>query len=182
MSSGKADNTNRNQTDKKKLGIIIIGILLAVVIALLVAVVVLLLRKEPEAENDGVYVMNEENYDQIAEQMESAVEEGYFETYMNMDWTFPDGASESTDAVLGNSPNNTKPIRCEVVLSDTGEQVFATDVIPVGAQLPPFKLDVDLDAGEYDAVCRIYLLQEKEDGTYTDYSNAGFNITITVEN
>lgn len=181
MGSIKPNRANADQKEKKKIGIIIIGILLVIVICLLAAIVLLLLRKEPEEEkNNDVYVMDENNYEQITGQMEGAVEEGYFETYMNMEWTFPDGDSESTDAILGNSPNNTKPIRCEVLLNDTGEKVFATGVIPVGSQLPPFKLDVDLEAGVYSAVCRIYLLQEKDDGTYADYSNAGFNITITV--
>ena len=67
------------------------------------------------------------------------------------------------------------------MLAETEEVVFSTGVIPVGAQVPPFKLDVDLDAGKYDAVCMVYLLNENEDGTYTDYSDAGFNVTITVE-
>lgn len=126
--------------------------------------------------------MTEGNYKQIMEEMEEQVQEGYFETYMNTEWTFPDGTSETTNAILGNSPNNKKPIRCEVMLTETEEVVFTTDVIPVGAELPPFKLDVDLDAGTYDAVCMTYLLDEEDDGTYTDYSNAGFNVTITVEN
>lgn len=126
--------------------------------------------------------MTEENYKQISEEMDEQVQEGYFETYMNTDWTFPNGASESTNAILGNSPNNKKPIRCEVILADTEEVIYSTEVLPVGAELPPFKLDVDLDAGTYDAVCMVYLLDEEDDGSYTDYSNAGFNVTITVEN
>ena len=116
------------------------------------------------------------------EDMGNEVQEGYFETYMNTVWTFPDGASESTDAVLGNSPNNKKPIRCEVMLADSNEVVLSTGVLPVGAEMPPFKLEVDLDAGKYEAVCMVYLLNEEDDGTYTDYSNAGFNVTIIVEN
>lgn len=127
-------------------------------------------------------VITEENYKQIMQDMDDKVQEGYFETYMNTEWTFPDGTSETTNAILGNSPNNKKPIRCEVMLEDTQEVLFRTEAIPVGAELPPFKLDVDLDAGTYNAVCNIYLLNEEEDGTYTDYSNAGFNVTITVEN
>lgn len=126
--------------------------------------------------------MNEGNYKQIMEDMDAQVQEGYFETYMNTDWTFPDGASETTNAILGNSPNNKKPIRCEVLMKDTEEVLYSTDVLPVGAELPPFKLDVDLDAGTYDAVCMVYLLDEEDDGSYTDYSNAGFDVTITVEN
>lgn len=162
-------------------------IIVAVVVVLLLAVigclVFLLLRKEGKVpEETGGYVMNEENYQQIQEDMEAAVQEGYFETYMNTEWTFRDGKSKTEDAVLGNSPNNTKPIRCEVVLNDTGEVVYKTGVLPVGAVLEPFQLDQDLDAGSYAATCQVYLLDETEDGTYTDYSNAGFNITITVEN
>ncbi len=152
--------------------------LIAVVILLLVAaaIVAYLLTRKPKD------VITEENYQQIKEEADAEVREGYFETYMNSEWTFPDGTSKTTDAVLGNSPNNTKPIRCEVTLADTGKKIFSTDVMPVGSELPPFKLDVDLEAGTYEAICRVYLLNKEEDGTYTDYSDAGFNVTITVEN
>ena len=162
-----------------------IACVLIVLIAIIAGLVFLLFKKDEldNATDDAkTYVIDEENYQQIMEDMENEVREGYFETYMNTEWTFPDGTSETTDAILGNSPNNTKPIRCEVLLEDTEEVIFTTGVIPVGAQLPAFKLDVDLDVGRYDAVCIVYLLNETENGTYTDYSNAGFNVTITVEN
>lgn len=168
----KHTRESEEEQKKKKKKIIIIICILLVIIA---AVAVFLWLRRPK-------VMNESNYKQISEEMEDQVQEGYFETYMNTDWTFPDGTSESTNAILGNSPNNKKPIRCEILLSDTEEVIYSTDVLPVGAELPPFKLDVDLDAGTYDAVCMVYLLDEEDDGSYTDYSNAGFGVTITVEN
>lgn len=158
---------------KKRKKIIIIIVILLLIIA---AVAIFLWLRRPKR------VMNEANYKKISEEMDEQVQEGYFETYMNTEWTFPDGASESTNAILGNSPNNKKPIRCEILLADTEEVIYSTDVLPVGAELPPFKLDVDLAAGTYDAVCMVYLLDEEDDGSYTDYSNAGFNVTITVEN
>lgn len=156
---------------KRKRIIIIICILLIIIIA---AIIIYFLTR-PKGITEG-------NYKQIMEEMENEVQEGYFETYMNTEWTFPNGTSETTNAILGNSPNNKKPIRCEVRLADTDEVIFKTDVMPVGVELPPFKLDKDLDAGTYEAVCEVYLLDEEKDGTYTDYSNAGFNVTITVEN
>lgn len=174
--------------EKKKKALIIGGaVLVLVLITVIVVLVVLLLKKDGEVEigDDKTpqgYVITEENYEQISEEMSERVREGYFETYMTTKWTFADGKSESADAVLGNSPNNSKPIRCVVTLEDSGETVFTTGVIPVGAVLPAVKLDVDLDAGVYNAVCMIYLLDELEDGSYREYSNAGFNITITVEN
>lgn len=171
---------------KKKAALIMGGVLLILILIAVIVVLIFLLvgKKEPESSlgMQGAYVMNEENYQQIMEDMESQVRDGYFETYMNNQWTFQNGTSETQDAVLGNSPNNKKPVRYEVVLEDTGEVVFATGVLPVGVQLPPFKLDVDLDAGTYEAVCMVYLLDEAGDGTYKDSSSAGFNLTITVEN
>lgn len=153
----------------------IIAIIILILIIIAAVVIYILTHRSGEAMNEG-------NYQQIMEEMDDRVSEGYFETYMNNQWTFADGTSETKDAILGNSPNNAKPIRCEVVLDDTGEKVFSTDVMPVGAELPPFKLDVDLDAGTYNATCNVFLLDEEEDGTYTDFSSAGFKVTIVVEN
>lgn len=172
---------------KKRETAVITGVVLLalILISVIVALIVLLAGKsgqeDREDEPEG-YVMEEENYRQIMEDMRAEVREGYFETYMSTEWIFPDGTSETEDTVLGNSPNNTKPIRCEVTLRDTDEVVFSTGVIPVGVELPAFKLDMDLDAGRYDAVCTVYLLDELENGTYKDYSSAGFNVTIIVEN
>lgn len=166
----EAAMTSEELKKKKRRNAIAIIIILLVIIA-----VIIYFLTRPK-------VMTEATYEQIKERVEEEVEEGYFETYMNSEWTFPDGASETTDAILGNSPNNRKPIRYEVLLSDTGEVIYKTGVIPVGAELPPFKLDVDLEAGTYDAVCRVFLMNEEEDGKYTDYSDAGFNVTITILN
>ena len=169
-------NTGRKKEDskkkkRKKIFIIVICILLTIIVA---AVIYYLTRPKG--------TMTEGNYKQIMEDIDNEVQEGYFETYMNTDWIFPDGTSETSNAILGNSPNNKKPIRCEVVLADTEEVIYKTDVIQVGAEVPPFKLDVDLDPGTYDAICQVYLLDEEDDGSFTDYSDAGFNVTITVEN
>lgn len=169
--------------DKKKKTGIIIGIVVVLLLVIIGVLVFMLVRKDAEEpEESGGYVIDQENYQQIQESMAEEVSEGYFETYMNTTWTFADGTSETKDAVLGNAPNNTKPIRCEVILNDTGEVVYKTGVLPVGVVLEPFKLDKDLDAGTYEATCQIYLLKEQEDGTYTDFSSAGFYVTIEVEN
>ncbi len=169
-------STRKSEEEIKKKNKKRIIIIICILLLIIAAIVIFLIMRRPKR------VMNEENYKKISEEMDAQVQEGYFETYMNTEWTFPDGASESTNAILGNSPNNKKPIRCEILLEETEEVIFSTGVLPVGAELPPFKLDVDLDAGTYDAVCMVYLLNEEDDGSYTDYSNAGFNVTITVEN
>ena len=157
--------------DKKKKTVIIAGVIVALLFVIIGVLVFMLVQKDAKEPEESVgYVLDEGNYQQIQESMAEEVSEGYFETYMNTTWTFADGTSETKDAVLGNAPNNTKPIRCEVILNETG------------AVLEPFKLDKDLDAGTYEAICQIYLLKEQEDGTYADFSSAGFYVTIEVEN
>ncbi|MEZ3495937.1 MAG: hypothetical protein K1W38_27520 [Lachnospiraceae bacterium] len=120
----------------KKTKIIIASICIVALLAVGAAVTmfVMLMNKEGDTPKDnGVYTMDEGNYQQIMDDMTQQVQEGYFETYMTTDWVFPDGSSEATDTMLGNSPNNTKPIRCELLLDETGEKLFETNVIPVGA-------------------------------------------------
>lgn len=165
------------QKNRKVATVICAVAVVAVAVAAVLFTATHALNKEPEG-----YVLNESNYEQIKEEMSDKVAEGYFETYMNTIWTFEDGESESRDAVFGNSPNNAKPIRCEVSLDDTEEIVFKSAVLPVGTELSGIKLDRKLAAGTYPAVCRIYLLTQQEDGSYIDFSDAGFTISIVVEN
>ena len=77
------------KNNRKKAAVIIVVILLLLIIGVLIF---LLTKKQEETEG---YTINEGNYQQIQEDMESEVREGYFETYMNTDWTFPDGTSET---------------------------------------------------------------------------------------
>jgi len=181
----KSDQEKQIKKNNNKMIMIIVCVLLFMIMAAVIIVLVLKLRSvegDTDKDKDNVYVIDENNYLQIAEDMKEEVREGYFETYMNTEWIFENGTAVTENAVLGNSPNNAKPIRCEVILNDTREKVLTTGVIPVGAELPPFSLDVDLDAGVYEATCIVYLLNENEDGTYADYSSAGFRVTIHIKN
>ena len=67
---------------KRKKIIIIICILL-----IFIAAIIICFLTRPKGITEG-------NYKQIMEEMENEVQEGYFETYMNTEWIFPDGASE----------------------------------------------------------------------------------------
>lgn len=171
--SGLIQPIDNGSGGKKKTIIIIITCIVLIVAA---GIIIYLLTRGEDGE------MNENNYQQIQEEMAEKVNDGYFETYMNTEWTFKDGKSKTEDAILGNSPNNKKPIRCEVILDDSGETVLSTDIIPVGAEMPPFKLDKELAKGEYSATCQVYLMDEGEEGEYTDASNAGFHVDIIVQN
>ena len=86
--------------------------------------------------------------------------EGMFVTYMNIDWSFPGGGAPSSNAIMGNSPNNIYPFRFEVVLMNTDEIVLATDIIPVGMQMAEIRLDRNLQAGEYPASVNVHFIND----------------------
>lgn len=166
----------------KKTKIIIACVCVMALFAMGSAVAMFIIMNNNKADMpQTVYTMDKNNYQQIMEDMSAQVQEGYFETYMTTEWIFPDGSSEASDAMLGNSPNNTKPIRCQLILDETGEVLFETGVLPVGALVSPIKLNRNLEAGIYDATCMIYLMNEKDDNTFEDYSSAGFRVTLTIE-
>jgi hypothetical protein len=186
----KEDNTEKN----KKLLIILVIILVVVVMALVAVVAFLLGRNGSnsqgnQTQNEGTsrvvaessrLVLDEESAATALDEMRKQVEEGMFECSMSTEWTFKDGKSESKDAYVANTVNNTHPFYFDVVLSGSDEVIYASPVIPVGVQLTDFKLDKPLEAGTYEAICKYYLLQDEENQEVI--SSANFIVIITVQN
>lgn len=187
--------SDSNQKNNK--GIIIILALFFIVIIALIAVIAYLLgrgngdgngetsgsadapRKVQEQESVRL-ILDEESAQDVIDEMRKEVEDGMFECEMSMKWTFADGKSESKDSYVANSTNNKYPFYFDVTLRDTGELVYSSAVLPVGAQLTNIKLDKELPAGAYNAIAHYTLIRDTE--TQEVISTAGFGITIIVEN
>ena len=127
----------------------------------------------------GNLLVNESNLEEIEKELSERVARGMFETHMNMTWTFPNGSSASTNAVMGNSVNNNYPFWFEVKLAGTDEVVYTSSLLPVGTQLAELKLDKPLEKGEYDAIIYIHMIDENNEPIE---SNMGFSITLVVRN
>ena len=186
------------ESGKKNKTAIIVIIILAVVVIALVGVVAFLLgrgSKEDGGAQTGVpeerpsrevasrsvrTVVDEKSAEDIMNQMREEVAEGMFECQMSMEWTFEDGKSESKDAYVANSKNNTHPIYFDIYLGDTEELIYSSPVLPVGTDLKDIKLDKELKAGEYKATVMYTLLKDVD--SQEEVSSAGFVITIKVLN
>jgi hypothetical protein len=178
--NAKMKNKNANRLTTKHV-ILILGVLV-IVCAAIVAVIVLTRLATDIGETPtpgGNLIINESNIEDIGREIEEKVAKGMFETHMNTTWTFPDGQSASTDAIMGNAASNNYPFWFAVTLSDTGEVVYTSSLLPVGSQLQEIKLDADLDKGEYPAVLTIHMIDE--DGSEVE-SNMGFNIILAIRN
>jgi len=152
-----------------------------VIICLVVVIVVLLTRpdKEEEKERRNV-VITPDNVAQMIEELEDEERTplASYEVTMNPDWTFPDGTSASKDAYVENSVANTTPVYFDIVLADTGENIYSSPVLPIGSHLENITLTKDLDAGTYDCVI-IYTLTDEEQNAL---SSVRLTMKITVEN
>lgn len=123
----------------------------------------------------GNLVVDESNLTSVGQDLQSSVDDGMFEVSMNTIWNFPDGESASSDAYVANASGNHYPITFDILINET-ETIYSSTVIPVGNRIKEIKLDKDLGAGTYEAVCQYHLW--KEDGT--ENSQFGVNITLNV--
>jgi hypothetical protein len=165
---------NQNgQGDEKKggKGVLIAG---AVVIVGLVAVIavmgiLLLNRPEPVAQEEEELppqrsmLVTEDNLDEVISELETppANVPKYFTANMNSTWNFPDGRT-SVDAYVGNYYDNETPIYFDVSLTDTGETIYESPVIPIGSQLDGITLNRNLDDGVYSGDLVYHLIDENQ--------------------
>ena len=190
MSSNTKNRPDAEKNEEKKDSklVIILSIILAIVVIALVGVIILLLSKKDakdsiegrEIGGSVRTVVNQESADSVVEQMRQEVEEGMFACKMSMEWTFEDGASESSDAYVANSENNTHPLFFDVYIDGIDEPVYSSPVLPVGTEVVNIKLDKELDAGDYKATVMYTLLKDIE--TQEALSKAGFVIKIKILN
>lgn len=174
-----------NETEEKNKGLttnqkILIGGFAAIAVVIVIAGFFLYRalnnHEEPVVSSaGGNLVVDESNLTEIEDMLSEAVQDGMFEVNMSTTWNFPDGKSASSDAFLANGTANHYPLTFEVLL-DGEEVVYSSTVIPVGNQIKEIKLDKELTAGSYKAVCLYHLW--KEDGT--ENSTFGVDITLNI--
>ena len=100
----------------------------------------------------------------------------YYTVIQTSDWTFTDGGASSVDSYVENSTDNTTPIYFDVFLSDTGELVYSSPVLELGAKIGGFGLDKTLESGSYECIVEYHLVDD-EQNTLTTVSVA---VDITV--
>lgn len=127
----------------------------------------------------GTPIVTADNLDTIVQETRERVRRGMFQTHMNTTWTFPDGYSPSTNAVMGNAANNNYPFWFTVTVQETDEVVFTSGLMPLGTQLSEITLDTPLPAGTYRAVVSINMIDDE--GVPVD-NNVGLGVTLIVQN
>ena len=175
-------------------GLIIGGVILIIVL-LLVVIILLLTRSknndvipetQPVSESAVEDNANEERSVITAENAEEAVTEMLaglpaniptsYTVTQNSDWNFPDGVSASSNAYVENDPSNETPVYFDIVVDETGETVYSSPVLELGAKLESIKLDKELPQGTYPCTMTYHLVDDQQN-TLTTVS-VGVNLVI----
>lgn len=158
---------------KKIQGLLIVLLVFMMSVIGVLAYMVLNPKEQDKLSNESL-VIDESNLEEVVGTIEEAVEDGMFEVNMNVEWSFPNGESASTDAVVANGTANRCPISFEVILGE--EVLYTSTIIPVGKQIKDIVLEKDLEPGIYNAVCQYHLWNE--DGT--EKSRFAVNIQLQI--
>lgn len=183
MSKGETPTHKSGKGGRRSL---IIGVFAALVV--LVGVIIFLVVKlttqnqtAVEEPKEKKSVILPENVDEVMsewlEEPDTYVPE-YFTVVQNSTWTFPDGNSESTDAFVENDKDNETAFYFDVVADSTGELVYSSPVLELGAKIEGFKLDKALDAGDYNCTMTYHLVDEDQ----KELTTVTVGVTISVQN
>lgn len=91
----------------------------------------------------------EKTPEEIQEELHQKMQEGMMNISMNTNPCFDSGTSEG-NLLITNADFNRYPQIVEIYRDDTGELIYKSGAIPVGARLDYAKLSVDLPMGIYD--------------------------------
>jgi hypothetical protein len=139
-----------------------------VIVTLITIIVIMALENDdtplpgeilPTADGRGI-VITPENVDEMREQLQERVEDGYYASRMNVEWVFETWNSPSNNAFVENQLKNTRTVYFDLIVDDTDELVYSSPFIPVGAKLERFTLDRELPAGEHPATVTYHLVDD----------------------
>lgn len=189
MSSEMQNTTSKEKGDGRKK--VTIGVLVVVIAVLSCSVIVmanLLIKGRNEANQtekqaERKSVVTAENVDEVLENMQQIadtpedVPQSYIVT-QNAEWIFPDGDSPSTNAVVENDSLNETPVYFDLTIDETGEVIYSSPILELGAKINAFSLEKPLDAGTYSCTVVYHLVDENQN----ELTTVNVGTSVIVEN
>jgi hypothetical protein len=117
-------------------------------------------------------ILTPDNIEEVRRIMNEPNPDAQYTVSMTTHWLFETSRTPSSTAQVDNLESNSRTVYFDVILVDTGELVYSSPYIPLGATLDNFALDVNLRAGTYDALVRFHLVD--------DDNEVVADVTVTV--
>ncbi len=171
-----------SQSGKKKVNKGAIAIALVIIILLGIIIFLLLKKDAPvsiaDDANPRATLVTKDNLEDVKTDLNTAVEDGYYEVSMSIDWDFEDSTKPSSTGFVENVTTNTRTVYFDLITNETNELVYSSPFIPVGATLDGIVLDKQLSAGDYPAVVTYHLVDDNS----KELSTVSVAITLHILN
>lgn len=179
----KTESMEKGDGRKKLLVVAVVIVFVALIGAVSVlAYMVLRGTKQTEVAADKVQnkaVVSAEAAEEVMEEMLKAPDANIPQTFtatQNAVWTFPSGSDATNDAYVANDSSNETAIYFDLIVDETGEVIYSSPILELGAELDTFKLDKPLDAGTYDCTVEYHLVDDDRNTLTT----SDFGVTVKV--
>lgn len=117
----------------------------------------------------------EEVVDEILAEDTSNIPSSYTVT-QNGTWTFQNGSAATEDAYVENDKENETPIYFDLIVDNTGQKIYSSPILELGAVLEGFTLDTPLEQGEYECTVEYHLVDENQKTLTT--TNIGVKVIV----
>ena len=117
-----------------------------------------------------------DNINEIRDQVSEPIDDSFYITRMNTDWVFDRWDEPSSNAFVENSEENLRTVYFDLHLVDSGELVYSSPFIPVGATLENFALDSQVPPGSHPAVVTYHLV----DDNYENITTVSVSVTLII--
>jgi len=101
------------------------------------------------------------NLEEIIDRLSEPVPDGHYLTTMNLDWVFDTWDTPSRNAFVENATDNVRTVYFDLFLDSTGELIYSSPFMPVGARLEGFALEAPVPAGEHPATVTYHLVDDE---------------------
>ena len=163
--------------EKKRRRWPVILVLLLILACLVTALVLALTWQPAKSAREGTAGQLEgKTAEEIQAELDRVVDEGMFNISIASTIQLADGASPA-ELRIENVPGNRYLMRVAITLDDTGEQVYATELIEPNFHIQQDVLDVELKAGTYPATA---LFTAYDPATEEPVGQAAAKVAIAV--
>ena len=133
----KTPNHQKKLTKTHYLIIVTVAVVFIALVSIIIYLLVALQSDkdklvENEPKKSRPTLVTEDNVDELIASIDEPVEDGSYEVVMNTRWTF---SSNSSDAYIENSVNNTRTVYFDLFIADTKDLVYSSPYIPVGEKI-----------------------------------------------
>jgi cytoskeletal protein RodZ len=194
MSSEMQNTTSKEKGDgRKKVIIAVVAVVVVLLISTISVMAALLVKTNKEKEaaiaakveaepaNEPRKVITPDTAEEVIEEIiaDSKIDQNIPQSYtvtQNSTWTFANGTATSQDAYVENDKENETAIYFDLIVDETGERVYSSPVLELGAVLENFALDKPLSKGEYECTVEYHLIDDDQNTLTT--TNIGVNVVV----